>query len=175
MNRLLLSTALCASAMVLMSVPSTQAASTALDAVAGASLNVSKVTVSATSADLVFTERYTNGTLRCYTSTATFTTADTSKAAIAKFTVTKRGSGTITITGLKSGTTYFYRLQGWYPRGMDTYFMSGSFTTSTVSVERKPVTATTPAVGSKDILGRPRSEATGVAMGRGIRTVKTTR
>lgn len=173
MNRLLLPTALCAGALSLMSVLPIQAASTALDAVAGASLNVSKVTVSATSAALVFTEKYTNGTLRCYTSTETFAAADTSKATIAKFTVTTRGSGTITVSGLKSGTTYYYRLQGWYPKGMSTYFMTGSFTTSTVAVERKSFAAGAPAVGRKDALGRPRSEAAGVAVDHGIRTLRT--
>jgi len=97
----------------------------------GASLTASNSTVTASTAKITFSEKYTDGTLRFYYSAASFTAADTARANVARFTVSPRGTGTVTLTGLSAGTTYYWYFQGIYSgRCVPTYVAWGNITTT---------------------------------------------
>jgi len=100
----------------------------------GASLTASNSSVTASTAKIIFSEKYTDGTLRFYYSATSFTAADTARANVTKRTVSPRGSGTITLTGLSAGTTYYWYFQGIYSgRCVPTYVAWGNITTTAVA------------------------------------------
>ncbi|HNY32080.1 MAG TPA: hypothetical protein PKO15_14440 [Fibrobacteria bacterium] len=115
------------------------AADSPLDAVSGASggrkmVTISKVTVTTSSAAITFSEGYRNGSLRLYYSTTAFANAsDTTRSTVTKLNVSTRGSGTVNISGLKSDTKYYYRFQGYYPKGVSNYWATGSFSTEAIA------------------------------------------
>lgn len=116
-----------------------QSADVALDATSGASggrkmVTISKVNVTTNTASITFSEGYSNGTLRLYYSTTAFaSTSDTTRSTVTKMNVTTRGSGTVRITGLTASTKYYYKFQGYYPRGVANYWATGSFTMEAIS------------------------------------------
>jgi len=142
------------------------AATEALDAVAAASVVVSTPTVTTTTAKLSFTETETNGSLRFYYSTTSFTAADTTKATITKLSVTSRGTGSVSLTGLTAGTTYYYRFQGYYSgKNVTNYTASGSFTTTALTgIHGRPLTSGTAAAATTNVLGRPVGRSSGVSV-----------
>jgi len=142
------------------------AAAEALDAVAAASVVVSTPAVTTTTAKLSFTENQTNGSLRFYYSTTSFTAADTTKATITKLSVTSRGNGSVSLTGLTAGTTYSYRFQGYYPgKNVTNYTASGSFTTTALTgIHGRPQTFGAGTAAKTNVLGRPSGKASGVSV-----------
>jgi len=148
------------------------AESVTVDAVSGASggrktVTVSAVNVTTTTSAISFSEMENNGSLRLYYSTTAFAnTGDTSRATVTKKTVTVRGSGTTTISGISAGTKYYYKFQGWYQKGVSNYWATGSFTTTSASSIRTDLRqiAPAPGQGSVDALGRSRHGAAGVAI-----------
>lgn len=142
------------------------AATEALDAVSAASFVASTPTVTTTTAKIGFKETETNGSLRLYYSTASFTAADTTKATVSKLSVTSRGTGSATLTGLTAGTTYYYRFQGYYSgKNVSTYTASGSFTTTAITgIHGRPLTSASGTAARNDVLGRPAGKASGVSV-----------
>lgn len=142
----------------------------ALDAISGASrgrnmVTVSAITVTTTSAALTYSEGYSNGTLRFYYSTTKFASAaDTTRATVTKVNVTKRGSGTLTVSGLTANTTYYFRFQGYYPKGVANYWASGSFaTTALAAVTARTIESVRSSTATIDALGR--RQASGASVG----------
>lgn len=76
-----------------------------IDAVSGASINVSGGTTTATGATINYTFKESGGTRRCYYDVADHTAV----SAFPKFATTTGNS--FTITGLNGGTKYFYWIQ----------------------------------------------------------------
>lgn len=142
-----------------------QAATEALDAVSAASVVVSTPTVTTTTAKLSFTETETNGSLRFYYSTASFTAADTTKATVSKVSVTNRG-GSLSLTGLTAGTTYYYRFQGYYPgKNVTNYTASGSFTTTAITgIHGRPLTTGNATAATTNVLGRPVGRSSSISV-----------
>jgi len=149
-------------------------AGAALDVVSGASMGRNMVTVSAittttNSAALTYSEGYRNGTFRFYYSTTPFaSSSDTTRATVTKMNVASRGSGTLNVANLSSNTKYYFRFQGYYPKGMANYWATGSFTTNPVAGVAGRATPGAGAVGeSVDAMGRQRSKAAGVGFRQG--------
>lgn len=149
-----------------------------VDATSGASggrkmVTISAVDVTTNVASITFSEGYRNGNLRFYYTTTAFANAsDTTRATVTKQTVSTRGSGTHRVTGLQPGTKYYYRFQGYYPKGQNNYWATGSFTTQTsTSVLRKPAPGATPKSQSRDILGRKAGQGSGTFVGEGRSTL----
>lgn len=142
-----------------------------VDAISGASggrkmVTISAVDVTLNTGSITFSEGYRNGSLRFYYSTTSFASAsDTTRATVTRQTVSTRGSGTHRLTGLQPSTKYYYRFQGYYPRGQNNYWATGSFTTQ-VSTAVLPKAASSLSVQgpSRDILGRKPSTASGTTL-----------
>lgn len=143
----------------------------AVDAVSGASggrkmVTISAIDVTLNSASITYSEGYRNGGFRFYHTTTAFANAsDTNRATVTKMNVSTRGSGTLRLTNLNAGTKYFYRFQGYYPRGQNNYWASGSFTTQvSTSVSPRSAAANEPTNAPRDLLGRKPGQASGVSV-----------
>ena len=144
------------------------------DAVSGASrgqkmVTVSDIVVSANNAKVTFSEGYRNGSLRLYYSTTAFSgVADTTRATVTKMTVSTRGSGAVTISGLAASTKYYCKFQGWYGKGEANYWATFSFTTNPPASVRTDIDrpAGMPDGVVIDASGRIRGAATGVSIGK---------
>lgn len=154
------------------------AVSVTVDATSGASggrkmVTISAVDVTETSSSITFSEGYRNGNLRFYYTTTAFANAsDTTRGTVTKQTVSTRGSGTHRVTGLQPGTKYYYRFQGYYPKGQNNYWATGSFTTQvSTSVLRKTAPGATPKNQTRDILGRKSGQGSGSFVGEGRSTL----
>lgn len=146
----------------------------AVDATSGASggrkmVTVSAIDVTPSTAAITYSEAERNGSFRFYyTTTAFANAADTTRATVTKTNVTTRGSGTLTLSNLKTGTKYYYRFQGYYPKGTANYWATGTLATlGNTSVKRPATSALEAKSGTHDLLGRPHRGATGVVAGDG--------
>lgn len=157
-----------------------RAADVPLDAVSGASggrkmMTISKVSVTTTTAAITFSEGYRNGSLRLYYSTTTFASAaDTTRSTVTKMDVATRGSGTVTLNGLTSDKKYYYRFQGYYPKGVANYWATGSFSTEAPATVRPGASSSSgghSGFQAVDALGRrgPGSLVTHTPDGSGLR------
>lgn len=129
-------------------------------------VTVSAISTTTSSAALTYAEGYRNGTLRFYhTTTAFANAADTTRSTVTKLTVTTRGSGTLNLSNLAANTTYYFRFQGYYPKGTANYWATGSFKTAAAAgvLDRTPSPLGANA-GTVDALGRPTTAAAGVGL-----------
>lgn len=145
-----------------------------VDAVSGASggrkmVTVSTIDVTESTARITYSESYRNGSLRFYYSTTAFASAsDTTRASVTKMTPTSRGSGTLALSNLTPGTKYYYRFQGYYPKGTGNYWATGSLATQgNTSVQRKELHASGAPAPTHDALGRGRGAASGISVAPG--------
>lgn len=143
-----------------------------VDAVSGASggrktVTVSAIDVTESAARISYAEAERNGSLRFYYSTTAFANAaDTTRATVAKMTVSSRGSGTLSLSNLTAGTKYYYRFQGYYPKGTSNYWATGSLTAlGSTSVLRSRIPTSGASAPTHDVLGRGRGDASGIAVG----------
>ncbi len=145
----------------------------AVDAVSGASggrktITISAIDVTQNTAAITYSETENNGSLRFYYSTAAIASAsDTNRANVTKMSVTTRSRGTLRLANLNVGTKYYYRFQGYYPKGQNNYWASGSLTTqATTSVHLQASLGSTPQARSRDILGRTPGQGSGIGVDR---------
>lgn len=102
----------------------------------GASLTASSSTVTSSTARIVFSEKYTDGTLCFYYSPKSFSAADTTRADVTRLTVSQRGSGTVTLKGLSAGTTYYWYFQGFYAGKSPAGYSAWGLLTTTAAAAR---------------------------------------
>ncbi len=153
-------------AILLSSAPTGHTASAALDVTSGASMGrtmvtVSAITVTTNTAALKYSEGYRNGTFRFYyTTTAFASTADTTRSTVTKMNVSPRGSGTLNLSNLTPNTTYYFRFQGYYPKGTANYWAKGSFKTEASTAIAPRAKAQGTDAPTLDALGRPAAGST---------------
>jgi len=141
----------------------------ALDVVSGASqgrtmVTVSAITTTANTAAIKYSEGYRNGDFRFYyTTTAFASSSDTTRSTVTKLTVTTRGSGTLNLSNLAANTKYYFRFQGYYPKGTANYWATGSFTTAAASgIAASKAQGARSGAETVDALGRPSAGAAGI-------------